>query len=973
MCEPSFNSNYKTDIKVLDRDEELFAIVDHLGSGVLLADGKKPLYVNQVFAEIFGFEKPEDVLILDSYFDFVVPHDRERILGYAKARVSGQDAPIEYEFEGLRPDGSVVHVLNRPTSIHWKGKKVTLATIVDITKRKVAENKLAERNKQLRFLQNALDAHAIVSVTDTNGNITYVNDKFCEVSGWSREEMIGQKHSVLRSDDQSPQLFEDMWKTLRDGKIWQGEIQNKSKNGELYWVHTTFVPNLDETGRPFQYISIRSNITKERQALAEIQNREIFQRNIISTAKQGYWQIDNNQKTVAVNLALCQMLGYEESEMIGKSPLEFTSETKRTVLIDNFKEREKNDKRKLELKLLTRSGKTIDVILHATTLRDSEGNMSGSFAFVTDVTGQKLYEAQLAKAKAEAENANHAKSEFLAAMSHEIRTPMAGVLGLADFMLETNLTSEQRDWATSIRSSGSSLLTILNEILDQSKLEAGKLEIAMSDISLFSLVQEISQLFIPKIREQGLDFSIEFDKEVPKGIHADQTRIGQILSNLLSNALKFTPTGSISVKVESFVKETGQFLLRFIVTDTGIGLNEEAKTRIFNPFSQADSSTSRRYGGTGLGLSISKQLAELMGGEIGVDSKIDEGSSFWFTLSCWAAKTEITNNEIRPEKEPWAATKSLNILVAEDSLVNQQIITAILSKLGHQVVLAENGQKVLGLLKSGTFDIILMDIRMPVMDGLEATMLIRSMSDDYSTLPIIALTADISPENVNKYKAIGINDVCAKPLQLDHLLPTINKHLSQEIHKPVTDMKSTVEEKAVAGAENSGSATDDFSKILDHASKIADKEDDTGPRQPTRTVGLDGLDDQTIKEITERYEVEAIKQCEELASIISTLFDDPANEQERKKIKDIFHVIKGQSDTFGYTLFAKVAEDADGFLKTAGSLQAEDISFVGYHIKTLSLIARKKLIGDGGKAGHILAQGLEDIAKKRKLGRAAGS
>ena len=388
--------------------------------------------------------------------------------------------------------------------------------------------------------------------------------------------------------------------------------------------------------------------------------------------------------------------------------------------------------------------------------------------------------------KERAEASERSKSEFLASMSHEIRTPMTGVMGFADMLLDSNLAPEDREKVIKIKGATQSLLTIINDILDLSKLDAGRLNIEYLDFNLKATVEEVLDLVRERARVKKLSLKVEFADDVDVGMHGDPTRFRQILINLVGNAVKFTHTGGVTIKASMTGTAPSQFV-EFQVIDTGIGISEESRAKLFSDFSQADASISRHYEGTGLGLSISKRLVELMGGEIWAESEEGVGSAFCFTLPFREATSDVTNMSRHHLAEHFKTLRPLHILVAEDNRLNQRIIAATLDKFGHTATIVENGEDAVHALDKGEYDLILMDIRMPQMSGPEATRAIRARSDDLAKIPIIALTADAMEEHIRGYLDAGMDACVTKPIDRSALVTTINDVLGEDIHVPLSE------------------------------------------------------------------------------------------------------------------------------------------------------------------------------------------
>ena len=646
------------------------------------------------------------------------------------------------------------------------------------------EKEVAERRQvdaeRIRLSQAVENSPVTVVITDPNGVIEYANPFFTKVTGYTVEEAIGQNPRVLSSGKHPPQFYKEMWDTLLAGEVWIGEFINRKKSGEDYYEKARIAPICDEKrGEITHFVAVKEDITDIRRAEEELRHSQQRLDMAIHGAELGLWDWDMQSGQVVVNDVWGELFGYAEEEV----PTDF-EEWSRLVHADDLDQAwelfHRHEAGELEVfrsehRRLTRSGDyrwSLDA--GRIVERDGEGKPLRVIGVTMDIEVRKQFEEGLHQARKEAEAANQAKSEFLANMSHEIRTPMQGIIGMTELVLDTELDDHQREYLETVRTSSSALEMLINDILDLSRVEAGRLELERSAFSLRTRVEEVVKSLSLKARDKGLALTSQLAEGVPEWVEGDPLRLWQILENLIGNALKFTAAGAVAVAVDVAERVAGdEVLLHFFVRDTGIGIPADKQEQIFDMFTQTDTSITRQYGGSGLGLAICARLVALMGGELCVESEEGQGSTFHFTarLKVLPAPDLATPLAAAVDKEE---TAPLRILVAEDTLANQRLIRAILEKRGHTVKVVDNGELAVSAFAGDSFDLVLMDVQMPLLGGYAATERIRLLeqSGDGHT-PIVALTAHALAGTEERCREAGMDCYLRKPFRPGELVEMV--------------------------------------------------------------------------------------------------------------------------------------------------------------------------------------------------------
>ncbi len=775
-----------------------------LGIGSDITERKRAEETNILLASIV--ESSDDAIIGKTLDGIVTSwnHGAERIYLYAAAEVVGrsislltppdkleelseilnkikQGQRVEHlETLRVRKDGQLTNISLTISPIKGAdGRVIGVSTISrDITNQKRAET-------ELRKLSRAVQASpATVVITDAQANIEYVNPKFTEITGYSFIEAIGKNPRILKSGEKPPEEYKELWDTITSGREWRGIFHNKKKNGELYWESASISPVKDKRGFITHYIAVKEDITSMKEAQDELAKLSL----VASKTDNMVIISDGNGRIEWVNDGFTRITGYQLDEVMGKTPGSFLQ----GPLTDPYT-RERMRDAVLQRKSFTeevvnyhKDGRYYWVSMVVTPIFDEKGEVTKFISIESDITERKQAEAEIQEAKAAADAASRAKSDFLASMSHEIRTPMNAIVGMADLLWESDLTVEQRRYVEIFRTAGENLLNLINNILDLSKVEAGHLTLEATDFNLGDLIEKLCETMALRAHNKNIELVCRVMPDVPQDLIGDPLRLQQILINLMGNAIKFTERGEILLevrKVEDSVAIEGNgrsCLVHFSVKDTGIGIPSDKLGQIFESFTQFDSSVTRKYGGTGLGLTISRQLVELMGGRLTVESEIGSGSTFSFSI-----RFELQRSV--HERRVTMNMQGLKALVVDDNATNRLILNETLTRWGIQVTEAKSGEAALQEVEAGTpFDFVILDKRMPDMDGFEVATTMREGSS-LTDATILMLTSESRADDVRRAKELCISRYLVKPVKPVELLRAIQSLVLRNVsHREIT-------------------------------------------------------------------------------------------------------------------------------------------------------------------------------------------
>ena len=787
-------------------EERTRLILESAGDGIIGVDKQgMATFINRAAGRMLGFSEGE---VIGKPIHDLIHHSRPDGSSYPVDKCPMHDAYNNgsrfFEVEEMlwRKDGSGFFAVYSATPIYEEGQ-VTGAVIVfrDIS------DIIALNRDFVALMENTSD---FIYIKDAKHRFMSVSQTFAELVGYDNwQDLRGQTDFDVFPKEQADIYYQFEKKVIEAGEELIDHEEPYQLNGEQRWVLSNKRPIYDKTGKIVGMFGISRDITERKQAEESIRNSEQRLAQIIDFLPDPTWVIDNDGVIVTWNRAMEKLTGLSTDMMVSKGNYEYAIPfygERRPMLINFVQDwNEEYEKTYLAIKREENSlhsesfhpslgddGKYLSATAGA--LFDASGNIAGAIEAVRDITDRKQLEEELRVARTAAESASKAKGDFLANMSHEIRTPMNAILGMTHLALKTDLTPKQLDYIKKIQTAGTSLLGIINDILDFSKIEAGKLEMESVPFNLEEVLNNLANLVTVKVREkEGVEVLFSTSTKVPQALLGDPLRLGQILINLTNNAIKFTDSGEIVVSTQLIHADAETAHLRFAVSDTGIGLSDKQKDNLFKSFSQADTSTTRKYGGTGLGLAICKRLVSMMGGEIWVESEFGEGSTFVFTAVFGIDRQGGVSSERTPLN-----LRGAKVLVVDDNPTSRQILQDMLESLSFDVSLAASGEEGVAEIAASAdnkpYELVVLDWKMPGIDGIEAARQIKHDLDLPKQPAIILVTAYGREEVMQQSDKLGLDGFLLKPVSPSVMLDTIMQTFGKQDGKGSLAIDGTVKD-----------------------------------------------------------------------------------------------------------------------------------------------------------------------------------
>lgn len=737
-------------------------------------------YASPRIRDLLGYE-PEELIGLNA-FDLMDEEEARRV-----------HAHFDPVAEKYLPFNGLINV-----NTHKDGRKVFIESsgtpIFDSEGRfrgyRGIDREVTERMQTAELLRgNAAELKTILETStewiwevDLAGHHVYSNDRLRDFLGYAPDEFIGSEYTEFLHEDDRREVARIMPAYIREKRGWQGwTLRWRHKDGSYRWLESNARPMLAADGQVIGFRGADRDVTQRKRIEDALKLSEEKLNDIVTLLPQSIYEADFGGRVIFANRAAFELFGYSKEDFgAGLNVLDMVVPEDVDRARENIGRMYRGiEEGNHEYTARRKDGTTFPVMIYSSVV-SKEGAPVGLRGIIVDISKRKKYEQELEKARDLAERMSRAKDEFLANMSHELRTPITAVLGFAELLLGTALSEQQQKYLGTIVSSTETLLALVNDLLGLARIEAGKVDLERREFSLRALIGEIADCQKPAAKAKGLFFQTRVAADVPDRLMGDPLRLKQILLNLTVNAIKFSEAGEValSVAVETFHPTTP--LLRFDVADTGIGMRAENLPEIFQPFSQLDPSSTRKFGGAGLGLAICTKLLAIMGGEITVDSCEGVGSTFHVHLP-FEVSVMATAAEGGPPADDAAgpAGPALRVLLVEDHEVSQYFFAEVLKRCGHHVDLAANGAEALGRLQCGVYDLVLMDVQMPVMDGLEAISKIREREQaGGGHLPVIALTAHAMEKDRIEVLSKGFDGYVSKPMKIRDLLDEVNRCLS---------------------------------------------------------------------------------------------------------------------------------------------------------------------------------------------------